>query len=207
MCADRSIVGFVFRNKDYLLVFLFLILLRALDLYITYRITPDLEFEWNPLVNYFNLSWSEFILVQLLLVGIPFSGYIVFRRRKRFQIKKPNLSLVKFVFHHFNGHDANISQWSKSFFQFPNKRKRQVHFAFAGFLVAISAILASLFAIVNNLFILFENLSYINFLSEHRVTYIPFMLALIVFISAQIYFLIEYLSYRSQIHNDKLEPY
>ncbi|MBN2769759.1 MAG: hypothetical protein JXR90_03585, partial [Spirochaetes bacterium] len=42
-----------------LLYFLFV----ALDLFTTYLASPDLKFEGNILINYFNLNWDQIILL------------------------------------------------------------------------------------------------------------------------------------------------
>jgi len=49
---------------QYFRVFSLLFCLRAGDLYITHKITPDLQLEWNPLVSQFHFSWLGLLVAR-----------------------------------------------------------------------------------------------------------------------------------------------
>ena len=59
-------------KKKYLLTILFIFLLRALDLYLTYLYIPDLDNEYNPIVSIF---MSVFANLNNLLLMANISWY------------------------------------------------------------------------------------------------------------------------------------
>jgi hypothetical protein len=57
------------RWKSYIGAIAAILGLRFLDLYVTYRYTPDLKVEWNPLISLFGASWPGLILTQIAIVA------------------------------------------------------------------------------------------------------------------------------------------
>ncbi len=170
-----------------------------MDLYITYRITPDLSSEWNPLISHFNLSWMGFIAAQTFLVLLAVVGYHRYAQRIRKPVDTPGLHLPQFVYYYFNGHEATPRQWAKGFLRLPTKRYLKINGAFIGFVIASSFMLTSVFAIVHNVLILRGIGSYIEFVIEHGDVYLPAVFILLVVLSANVFFVMEYKVYRELV--------
>ena len=86
------------RRKYFILGVLLMIILGALDLFITWILTPDLKNEANPFVSEYGFGWMEVSLVSvafILFVTIPFYYYcLVFNypdsdRKNHFSFKYP----------------------------------------------------------------------------------------------------------------------
>lgn len=185
----------------YLLLFLALVSLRAIDLYITYKITPDLSFEWNPLVTQMQFSWTGLLLIQLLLVLLALLAYQRYAGRVRNPVDVPDLGLRRFVFYYFNGFDASWSNWSKGVFRLPNRRYLRANGAFIGFVIISSYIAVSIFAIVHNLFILEGASTYLKFVAENSHIYFLSVFVSIVLVSANLFFVTEFNAYRkAEVH-------
>src|SRR5665811_850248 len=87
----------------YCSVILLILVLRIVDLLITYHYTPDLSFEFNPLVSVFGAKWLAFIALQLIIV--TFISYVMhfFFFKEQNVIDKNDLSLFDFFYYYFNG--------------------------------------------------------------------------------------------------------
>lgn len=177
-------------------VFIFLILLRTTDLYITYLITPDLSQELNPLISKLALGWSGFLPVQFLLILLALLGYQRFSSRLHCPVNRPGLGLVKFVYYYFNQREPDTRIWIKGFFRLPDKYYLKANGAFIGFVVFAGFIFVSLFAILHNLLILAGVDSYLEFVINFSRPYMISVYVLLVLISANIFFLMEYRRYR-----------
>ena len=182
--------------STYLLLFLVLITLRTFDLYVTYKITPDLMFEWNPLVTHMAFSWGGLVVTQLIIVLFALWGYQRYANRNRSQVTQPGLGLRRFVFHYFNGHDANWSNWTRCFFKLPNKHYLKANGAFIGFVLVVSCIAISLFAIAHNLLILSGLAVYLEFVYENSSLYFMSVFIGTVLLSANLFFVTEFRAYR-----------
>lgn len=180
----------------YLLLFLALVTLRAIDLYITYKITPDLSFEWNPLVTQMQLSWTGLLVTQLILVLFALLAYQRYAGRVRNPVDVPGLGLRRFVFYYFNGFDASWANWSKAIFRLPNRHYLKANGAFIGFVIICSYIAVSIFAIVHNLFILDGTSSYLDFVADNSQVYFLSVFISIVLTSANLFFMTEFKAYR-----------
>jgi hypothetical protein len=180
----------------YIVVIAILVLLRSIDLYITYRITPDLTLEWNPLVSSLHFGWKELIITQLVFVLLGVLAFQRYATRIRCPVDKPGLGIVQFVYFYFNRHEADIQNWMKSFFKFPNKYYLRINGAFIGFVVVCSFILASAFAIAHNLLILYAVDAYLDFVYNYNNQYMVSVWALIVILGANLFFVLEYREYR-----------
>lgn len=54
----------------YLTTFLLIALFRAADLYLTWRITPDLKAELNPIVRWLGWRWNIIVNITLCAVTL-----------------------------------------------------------------------------------------------------------------------------------------
>jgi hypothetical protein len=155
-------------NRRYLFAILTIVLLRALDLFITYRYTPNLSFEANPVVSVFGASWKGLIIFQAFLVAfIVFLMHFYFARKTPL-IEQKELPFHDFIYIYFFN---KLKPWPKRMFTFPKNIKR--HLALNGFLLMVLAIAISIFAIVHNLLLLAKVESYSLFVIEHYKVYFP----------------------------------
>ncbi len=141
----------------YNLLFVLYFLLVTLDLYTTYITSPDLNYEWNPIIRYFNLNWTTIITLTYLLISIVFYLYILSFKNQLF--KKTNkltyivdfLIIIAFTFHftysifvvinnflsfyYLNGKNQNLFLLSKKYVIFYNSLPGFFYFINALFLV------------------------------------------------------------------------
>jgi hypothetical protein len=181
------------RNPRFLLALLFIVILRALDLFITFRFTPNLAAEINPVVSVFGASWVGLIAFQILLVA--FIAFLMHRyfTRETPAIADKNLSYYNFVYVYFFG---KLQPWPKRFFSFPKNFKR--HLALNGFLLMILAIGISLFAIVHNLLLLARVEWYAQFVIDHFKVYFPVVFIVAAVGAFNLFCVIEYRKYKSK---------
>ncbi len=184
--------------KHHINFFAGLLILRAMDLYLTYKITPDLTQEWNPLVSYFNMSWQGFMLIQLMLVLVGLVAFHRYSQRMKKPVDKPGLPMYRYIFYYFNACDLSWKNWLHSFVRIPNKLYFRKSSAFCGFSIAASFVLVSLFAIIHNILILGDYPAYNQFLFEYNKIYVPSVYLSLVLSSCLAFFMIEYKRYKSE---------
>ena len=80
-----------------------ILFLRSLDLFITFHYTPDLKGEWNPLVSFFGMSWTGFLLIQLCIVAFISLLMVFYFNRKPAAIDQTGLSFYDFAYVYFFG--------------------------------------------------------------------------------------------------------
>lgn len=178
--------------KNYFFTLGIIIILRILDLFITYSYTPDLQQEWNPLVSLFGFSWAGLLFTQLLIVtfvGILMFFYFSHPPRQKKIVH--GLSFNDFIYIYFFG---KILPWPQRLFALPSDPKKHLHFN--GFILMFITISVSIFAIINNLLIIFNVETYIYFVMDYAHSFFPICFAALILISAQIFFCIEYRKYR-----------
>jgi hypothetical protein len=164
--------------------------LRFLDLYVTYRYTPDLRVEWNPLVSFFGVSWSGFILMQVLVTAFVSAMMFFYFSREPTVITQHNLSFNDFVYVYFFG---KFRPWPRRIFSWPKNLKR--HLVFMGFLFMLITLFISSFAIVHNLMLIVRIDSYVKFVAKYYGVYFPACFLIITVLSVTLFFAIEYLNY------------
>jgi hypothetical protein len=182
------------QKAHYGLTILCILLLRFLDLYITFRYTPNLKGEWNPVVSLFGASWTGLIIFQVSLV--LFISVIVYYyfAREIFSIPEKDLSYPDFIYCYFFG---KLVPWPKRLFTapfFPKNIAR--HLAFQGHLLMMLAIFISVFAIVHNLLLLTSVQWYIEFVMTHYKGYLPSVFIIATLLAFNLFFIREYLRYR-----------
>lgn len=179
------------RWKSYIRLILAILMLRFLDLYVTYHYTPNLKEEWNPLITRFNVSWPGFILIQILIVFFVFFLMFFYFSRQTIIVTLKNLPFYDFMYVYFFD---KLKKWPDRIFKFPIHFRR--HFVFMGFVFMVVTILISGFAIVHNLLLINNVTSYIRFVSKHYSLYFPMFFIIITIFSVYLFFTIEYLNYR-----------
>ncbi|MBU1219642.1 hypothetical protein KKF34_17990 [Myxococcota bacterium] len=173
------------RKLIFIKVTLLLFFLRVLDLFITWRVTPDLEHEVNPLVRWFNAGWPAFITVQFLLftaVSFCFAWYLWGRD---WRVEKKGLGYLQFINQYY-------FKWKES--------SKEAHLKIFCFVLPVASIFVSIAAIIHNLLLVNKIETYVFFLYRfHRIA-IPAAALGIVFLSAHLAFRIEFRRYNAQFN-------
>lgn len=180
---------------SYCFVISTIFLLRILDLLITFHYTPDLSFEFNPVVSIFGASWSSFIVIQLtLFIFLSFIISFYFFTDKN-RIDKTGLSFFDFIHVYFHG---ELKPLRARFTLYPRNIRR--HLSFNGFLFMVLSIGVSIYAVVHNLLLINRIYWYELLIIQHHRVIFSLLLISAVITSSLTYFLIEYSVYKkSQI--------
>jgi len=87
-----------------------IIVTRAADLFSTYLLTPDLDYESNPFVKVFGARWLGFIAIQVIfLLLVMGANYYSLFRAKMVYPPKGGLSFIEFQRFYMFG-DGNIKE-------------------------------------------------------------------------------------------------
>jgi hypothetical protein len=188
------------KTVSYCSVIVLILALRAIDLLITYHYTPDLSFEFNPLVSVFGAKWYTFILLQLLIVTII--SYVIhfYFFKEANIISRKDLSLLDFIYCYFNG---ELKPLHARFAFFPKHAKR--HLAFNGFILMVLSIGASTFAIIHNLLLVHQIHWYEKLIIHHHIAVFSLLLGGAIVVSSLIFSLIEYSRYKKAGKVDNVE--
>ena len=187
------------RWKLYIWSIMAIILLRFLDLYITYLYTPDLRSEWNPLISILGVSWLGFIFTQFLIVAFVSSLMFFYYNRTPTETVQKGLSFNDFIYVFFFG---KLRPWPGRIFSIPTNLKR--HLVFNGFLFMLITIIISCLAIANNLLLMSRINFYESFIGKYYNTFFPMSFIMITIFSVYLFFGIEYRNYKkayNRIHN------
>jgi hypothetical protein len=179
------------RWKPYISAIISILALRFLDLYFTYRYTPNLTNEWNPIVSLFNMSWPGFIVIQFCIVIFVSLLMFFYFNRETVEDIQNDLSFNDFVYFYFFG---KLRPWPHRIFSVPTNLKR--HLVFDGFVFMVVTITVSIFAIIHNLLLVERVELYIGFVSRYHKIYFPICFILPTLISAYLFFGNEYNQYR-----------
>jgi hypothetical protein len=179
------------RWKHYILLVSAIVALRFSDLIITYYYTPNLKYEWNPLVSLFNVSWPGFILTQTAIVlFVSLLMFFYFNRPSAVTALK-NLSFADYIYVYFFD---KLRPWPNRIFRFPIHWRK--HLIFNGYIFMTVTLLISGFAIIHNLLLINRVASYARFVVRHYRLYFPIAFMLMAILSVYSFFIIEYLNYR-----------
>jgi len=189
--SDASFKSINMRWKSYISCIALILGLRFLDLYLTFRYTPNLTQEWNPLVSIFGASWSGFIFMQIMVVLFVFSLMYFYFNRKMTVPSIQNLSFSDFIYVYFFD---RLKPWPGRMISYPIHWSR--HLVFNGFVFMVMTILISGFAIVHNLLLIHSIESYARFVAGHYKIYFPACFVLSGILSAHTFFMPGYLNYR-----------
>jgi hypothetical protein len=168
-----------------------LVLLRSLDLFLTFLYTPTLAGEWNPVVSRFNSAWTGMILVQVAViaaVSVPMYCYFTFPKTL---VDEPGLGYNQFVYFYFF---KTRPQGLKRFLIRPRNFKGVMVFNGFALMWAIAGV--SLFAIAHSLLLLNRCFPYERFIVAHAVPYFLTAYLIIAAVPVYAFFLREYADYR-----------
>lgn len=124
-----------------------MVFVRGIDAYLTYKITPDLAYELNPLVSIWKQGWSALIFVNIavIILSILFLHYSFKFPANQYYPQEMNLSIKEFV-SYFLYNEKN--SFYKIYFLVPYNRK--VILNFCGYLFPRVFIVWSLVIIFHN---------------------------------------------------------
>lgn len=171
------------RKLIFIKLTLLLFVLRVLDLYITWRVTPDLEHEVNPMVRWFNVGWTAFITTQFILFILISSCFAWYLWGRDWRVEKKGLGYFQFINQYY-------FKWKES--------SKDAHLKIFCFVVPVASIIVSALAIAHNLLLVNEIETYVFFLYRfHRVAVPVAALGTVIF-SAHLAFRIEFRRYTRQ---------
>jgi hypothetical protein len=179
------------RWKSYISAIAAILGLRFLDLYVTYRYTPDLKFEWNPLISLFGVSWTGLILTQIAIVAFVSLLMFFYFNRAPATIAQNGLSFSNFIYVYFFG---KLRPWPARIFTMPTNLRR--HLVFNGFLFMMITPIISIFAIVHNALLIAHAGFYIRFVAKYYSIYFPACFITAALFSLYLFFTIEYVRYQ-----------
>ncbi|PKN47901.1 MAG: hypothetical protein CVU59_01095 [Deltaproteobacteria bacterium HGW-Deltaproteobacteria-17] len=168
-----------------------LLLLRTVDLLLTWIYTPDLGLEWNPLISFLGVSWPGFLLSQVLVFSLIAGAMSFYFRRAQDVTAPEGLPFHDYTYYYFFG---ELRPWRRRFLSFP--RNFHPHLIFNGFLMLSMSLIVSTFAIVNNLLLIIGVERYVRFLGSHYRIFFPIFFITAGLICINIFFLMEYVRYR-----------
>lgn len=182
------------KKNKYLLALASIVILRVLDLYTTFIYTPQLKYEWNPLVRIFGFTWGGVIASQVILVLLIAALMYFYFERKPVKGLPKNLSFIDFMDRYF-GEKRN--GWLTRVFGIPKNLKKVL--VFNGFVFMALAIGVSAFAILNNLLIISSVPAYLDFMAQFQNIFYPCVFLAAGLFSFRLFFMIEYRSYEAGI--------
>lgn len=182
-------------NKHYITAITYIILLRILDLGLTFIYTPYLRYEWNPVVSVFNYSWMGLLITQILIISFILAVMSFYFFKKPLINLPDNLSFNDYIYYYFH----NEKRTKRKKYLKPTRQTLDRILAYNGFILMTLAISISYLAIINNLMIINKVISYSNFISRYgNIFYISF-LVLMAILAFLLFFTIEYKSYRKNL--------
>lgn len=182
-------------NKQYITAVTYIFLLRFLDLGLTFIYTPDLRYEWNPVVSVFNYSWIGMLVTQILIVSFILA-IMSFYFFKKPIINLPNdLSFKNYIYYYFhNEKKTNKRQYLK-----PTRQTLDRVLAYNGFILMTLAISVSYLAIINNIMVIRKVRAYSNFIMQYGNVFYISVIVVMAILSFILFFTIEYRSYRRKL--------
>lgn len=182
-------------TKDYITTAGYLILLRLFDLGLTFFYTPELRYEWNPIVSIFGYSWLGMLLTQILLIGIIIFVMSFYFSKKPLTNPPSDLSFNDYIYYYFyNKRRAKQRKWLDM-----NRRSPDRVLAYIGFLLMALSLSVSYFAVINNILVIKNVMFYSYFVYKYGHIFYPSLLAILTLFSFYLFFIIEYRGYKNKI--------
>ena len=182
-------------TKQYITAITYIILLRFVDLGLTFIYTPNLKYEWNPVVSVFNYSWFGMLITQILVIGIIIAVMSFYFYKKPIADLPDDLSFNDYIYYYFhNQKKTKKKKWLKY-----NKRNIKRVLAYNGFILMTLAISVSYLAIINNLMVIYKVNPYSNFISQYGSYFYISILIIMAILSFILFFAMEYKTYKNQL--------
>jgi len=153
------------RHTEFFILLTLLIVTRVADGILTYKITPDLSRELNPLVSIFGFGWAGLILVALAIIipTVILSYYNIYKPFDNFPDKRA--SYLEFKKFYFN--TANPTLKSSS-------GKIIIHTL--GYIVPRVFILWGIWVIIHNYLVMTDEPTYKYLRIEYKIWIIGYLL-------------------------------
>lgn len=182
-------------NKQYITAITYIFLLRILDLGLTFIYTPNLKYEWNPIVSVFNYSWVGMLISQVLVISL-IVAVMSFYFFKKPLVNLPNdLSFSEYIYYYFH----NEKRTKKRKYLKPTHQTINRVLAYNGFILMTMAISISYLAIINNLMVIYTVKSYSIFIGQYGNSFYLSFLIIMAILSFILFFVMEYKSYKNNL--------
>jgi len=182
-------------NKDYITAIAYIILLRLLDLGLTFIHTPTLRHEWNPVVSVFGYSWLGMLITQVLIVSFILFVMSFYFLRKPLVDPPDDLSFNEYIYYYFhNQKKTKEKKWLKY-----NRITINRILAYNGFILMTMAISISYLAIINNIMVIYTVKSYSRFIGQYGNYFYISILIIMAILSFLLFFVMEFRSYRKSL--------
>jgi hypothetical protein len=182
-------------NKQYITAITYIILLRIVDLGLTFIYTPNLKYEWNPVVSVFDYSWVGMLISQIFIVCLIIVVMSFYFYKKPLTGLPNDLSFSEYIYYYFHNEKKTKK---RKWFKLTRQNINRV-LAYNGFILMTSAISISYLAIINNLMIINKIRSYSNFISQYGNVFYVSILIIVAILSSILFFIMEYQSYRKNL--------
>lgn len=182
-------------NKQYITAITYIFLLRILDLGLTFIYTPNLRYEWNPVVSVFNYSWMGLLITQVLIISFILAVMSFYFFKKPLINLPTDLSFKEYIYFYFH----NEKRTKKRKFLKPTRQTLDRVLAYNGFILMTLAISISYLAIINNIMVIRGVGAYSNFIGQYGSVFYISVLVIMAILSFILFFTIEYRSYRKKL--------
>ncbi len=182
-------------NKQYITAITYIILLRILDLGLTFIYSPNLRYEWNPVVSVFNYSWIGMLISQILIVSFIITVMSFYFLKKPLADLPNDLSFNEYIYYYF--HNEKRTQ-KRKYLKFTKQTIERV-LAYNGFILMTLSISISYLAIINNLMVINNVKSYSYFIGQHGSLFYLTIIIVMAILSFILFFIMEYKSYRKNL--------
>lgn len=182
-------------NKQYITAISYIILLRIVDIGLTFIYTPYLRYEWNPIVSVFNYSWVGMLITQVLIVSLIATVMSFYFYKKPISNLPKDLSFRDYIYYYFhNQKRTEKKKWLKY-----NRLTINRILAYNGFILMTMAISISYLAIINNLMVINKVMSYSYFIGQYGNYFYISILVTMAILSFILFFIMEYRSYKNNL--------
>ena len=173
----------------------YIILLRIIDLGLTFIYTPNLKYEWNPIMSIFNYSWVGMLITQILIVCLIIAIMSFYFYKKPLSDLPNDLSFNEYIYYYFHNEKKTKK---RKWFKLTQKNINRV-LAYNGFILMTLSISISYLAIINNLMVIYKVRSYSNFIVQYGNFLYLTILIIMAILSFILFFIMGYKSYRKNL--------
>lgn len=139
------------KKAKFIITVVWILFTRTYDAICTYRLTPDLSKESNPLVSVFGMGWFPLILtIGLLSIYIIYCYYLSMFKPKDLSPEEKGFSFGNFIAYIYLGWKDS---WTAMFYKFPKDINRFNQFVgkiFTRCLVFVGFISTIMWILINN---------------------------------------------------------
>jgi len=182
-------------NRTFITVAGYIILLRLLDLGLTFFYTPALQYEWNPVVTVFGYSWLGMLVTQIILISFIIYVMSFYFYKKPLLDIPHDLSFKEYIYFYFH----NKKRSSKKKWLDYNRRSLERVLAYNGFILMTLSISVSYLAIINNILVIRQVRAYSNFIYKYSNIFFPILLIILAISSFYLFFYMEYKTYKDKL--------